>query len=974
MVFIGFFFVTPAFFIYLGSRHLQTMYEANALAEIGAEISESFITAKTFEVDPACFWSQTFFNIKNEIEQSSDAEKTAAKWRNVYNKSFEYVIWDSEAANPAFSSDFISRDYDWGRLWELVFFICSIKTKDSMNSIGTQPKISPDSWRFFQSFFGPHISLYKIQRGMNSESRLIWGNYDQTSPLWWGFFAGDKKKRGFFRLKRESLHVKTLLKSYFSGMRHEGKPYRFGNLHSENHTPEASDLKKKMVDFVMSPDNMGQQNFQWQGDYYFPRKFADMVFYAVVSREDLLKGFLIRPVWVTVIFCFIFVPVFWQFMQLLDEEKRAFLSISRKIAFLFVYAAGLPLLILSVCAIDYLDKKQSSLIESASRQGLDCVRQFDQDFKSFMSKKDNQVDAVVDRFEKNVREQGVTYPLFQQLQQELIGKGRFSRLNQIFFVHPSGLIFDIHGQISNEKYIFTVSKPPHDMMALKMAVFADGFIKILNRQPLVGKAATELEMIFDTLFGKTPDYIFGLIIESLEDIFMYGWGTEEFPSYCTVMALDPANPLAMHFLFIIWPENMLQLEYIDEQILNANKNADAFKLVVMANSFGTYAFPESLCVDGALAAFSNKISATKGYVQGNVVIAGKRYLTGGFKGANLNFFNMMYLYPYEKIDAEMYNEVFELLTTIVVVLLLTFLSGLMLVKVFLVPIVSITAGVRAIEKRVFTYKAEYLSDDEFGALTKILNQTIADLEELNIASIVQKKLFPKPGFCPGNFSIVAKTVPLNDLGGDYYDYFKTSENGFAMLLGDVAGHGVGAALIMAMAKAGTIYLGSRLARPSECLEQLHKLIKAIKSKKQKKFMTLQYIAVDSSSGRGLYSNAGGCAPLFFRKRKNIIEEIQVAGSALGMFEKTNFTEEVLQFEPGDAIILYTDGIIEAAGRTGEVLGYEKFKEIVHASYDYDAEKFCNGIFEKYYAHLGSCPPSDDVTILIALLKPEMENG
>ena len=106
---------------------------------------------------------------------------------------------------------------------------------------------------------------------------------------------------------------------------------------------------------------------------------------------------------------------------------------------------------------------------------------------------------------------------------------------------------------------------------------------------------------------------------------------------------------------------------------------------------------------------------------------------------------------------------------------------------------------------------------------------------------------------------------MNELGGDYLDFIKISDNQFSILMGDVAGHGVGAAVIMAMAKAGILSSTSYLTSPLELITRLHQLIYSSKTKKQKKIMTFQYLFIDGNDGEGIYTNAGACLTDIFQK-------------------------------------------------------------------------------------------------------------
>jgi serine phosphatase RsbU (regulator of sigma subunit) len=257
-----------------------------------------------------------------------------------------------------------------------------------------------------------------------------------------------------------------------------------------------------------------------------------------------------------------------------------------------------------------------------------------------------------------------------------------------------------------------------------------------------------------------------------------------------------------------------------------------------------------------------------------------------------------------------------------------------------------------------------LGRDEFGSMGGIFNDVMIDLEELSVAGAIQEQLLPQQQIETGCFSLFGRSIAMGELGGDYFDHIEISNDKFSVLLGDVAGHGVGAALIMAMAKAGIIQSEDLLDQPLALLNRLHGLIYASKTKKQKKIMTFQYLCVEAQNGKATYANAGACSPIIIRKSQDSAEELTLAGAALGAFKKPNYSEITIDFAPGDAIVFYTDGIVEARNSRGEELGYDNLKILLKNCWNENAETFYNNIYQNYMKHLGDEGAQDDLTIVI----------
>jgi sigma-B regulation protein RsbU (phosphoserine phosphatase) len=288
-------------------------------------------------------------------------------------------------------------------------------------------------------------------------------------------------------------------------------------------------------------------------------------------------------------------------------------------------------------------------------------------------------------------------------------------------------------------------------------------------------------------------------------------------------------------------------------------------------------------------------------------------------------------------------------------------------KSFIKPLLILQDGALAIESRNFEHRLSGLATDEFGEVGDIFNHAMVGLQELELAKIVQESMFPKPEFNQGKFSVYGKSVTMIDVGGDYLDFFKVDDNSFSVLVGDVAGHGVGAAVIMAMAKAYILNAGDALRSPAEVLNQLHKIILATKNSKQRKIMTFQYLYVNSETGASLYGNAGACSPWLIRHSDNNIQEIKVGGSVLGAFKKAVYKEISLDLKQGDAIIFYTDGIVECKNKSGDMLGYDRLKEILLESWNENPENYYNNIYKAYIEYVGeNHEAGDDLTFVILM--------
>ena len=287
---------------------------------------------------------------------------------------------------------------------------------------------------------------------------------------------------------------------------------------------------------------------------------------------------------------------------------------------------------------------------------------------------------------------------------------------------------------------------------------------------------------------------------------------------------------------------------------------------------------------------------------------------------------------------------------------------------FIFPLNQLFKGAIAVETHQAGIQIPDLGEDEFGEIGRLFNRSIGELEELAVASIVQSRLMPEHTIDAGIFDIYGKTVSMADLGGDYFDYFSVDDDHFAVMLGDVAGHGVGASLIMAMAKAGIICCQQNHSQPVAVIRDLHRMICTTRSKTQKKVMTFQYLYLDKKSGKGKYANAGGCSPMLVNSSEASVTELTLTAPVLGGFKNARFSEINLQLQKNEALVFYTDGIIESKNPAGNELGYENFKTMLLQSWNNNASDFYKNIFRAYLKWIDSAPPQDDMTLIVVVNK------
>ena len=249
---------------------------------------------------------------------------------------------------------------------------------------------------------------------------------------------------------------------------------------------------------------------------------------------------------------------------------------------------------------------------------------------------------------------------------------------------------------------------------------------------------------------------------------------------------------------------------------------------------------------------------------------------------------------------------------------------------------------------------------------RMLELRVAEhLAELRLASKIQHDLLPESSpFIPG-YDIAGKTIPARMVGGDYFDFIPVGQSRWAICLGDVSGKGLPASLLMANLQATIRGQTSVHDSPSGCLNRSNTLL--CRSTGRNKFVTFFYCILDARQHRLHYSNAGHDPPLFFPRWDSGPQptvRLEAGGTVLGVLEDTSYEEEVILLNPGDLLLLYSDGITEANGDAEEEFGEPRLISVAREHRGDSAVELVERILGSVGAHTGDRPQYDDMTLVV----------
>lgn len=245
-------------------------------------------------------------------------------------------------------------------------------------------------------------------------------------------------------------------------------------------------------------------------------------------------------------------------------------------------------------------------------------------------------------------------------------------------------------------------------------------------------------------------------------------------------------------------------------------------------------------------------------------------------------------------------------------------------------------------------------------------------EELELARHVQSDLLPSRNPLSSNLDFAAECLPAWQVGGDLYDVFEPERGRVALVLGDVSGKGLPAALLMALIHGAvrTNDWTSSSSNHEESTERLNRLL--CEKTGQERFASLFWCYFDVEKAVLRYINAGHLPPLLIRRNDGAAFEVLrlgEGGMVLGVQPGTRYRQSECVAQAGDLLVIFSDGIPEAANAQEEEFGEERLLHVIEENWEKSSGEICDAILARIRSFLGRQWPQDDQTLMVARLQP-----
>jgi sigma-B regulation protein RsbU (phosphoserine phosphatase) len=245
--------------------------------------------------------------------------------------------------------------------------------------------------------------------------------------------------------------------------------------------------------------------------------------------------------------------------------------------------------------------------------------------------------------------------------------------------------------------------------------------------------------------------------------------------------------------------------------------------------------------------------------------------------------------------------------------------------------------------------------------------------ELEFASRIQRSMLPQSAPTPvveGQLELVGRMEPAEEVGGDFYDYFELPEGKLALVIGDVSGKGMPAALYMAMTR--TLLRAGALngTNPADTIRHVNDIL--CEENRSNMFVTACYGELDLVSGQFEYCNAGHNLPCVVEADGSTSELPAIGGMVLGVRRDLQFDSATRELNPGDAIVMYTDGVTEAMDANRQLFGEDRLMALLRERAAEPLGDIVTGLYNTIGAFAAGTRQHDDITVLAMRLLPRAD--
>jgi serine phosphatase RsbU (regulator of sigma subunit) len=287
------------------------------------------------------------------------------------------------------------------------------------------------------------------------------------------------------------------------------------------------------------------------------------------------------------------------------------------------------------------------------------------------------------------------------------------------------------------------------------------------------------------------------------------------------------------------------------------------------------------------------------------------------------------------------------------------------------PVQRLTESTQEVAKGNWDISIDYKAKDEIGTLARSFEKMVRSLREnarmwheFNVARDMQAEMLPKSQPEIEGLQIFAKSTPAKEVGGDFYDFLNFDSNKIGIVVGDVSGHSVSAAMVMTAAMGAMRFAAEDYDKTDEVLNLVNtRLNKDIQTNM---FVALFYGILDVTKRQLHYTNAGQTMPFLWRAGEvSFLPQAEDSDRfPLGIVKSSVYEQLTLDLQSGDILIFYTDGVVEVMNGSYETFGFDRLSDSIRKLASLPPDEMVERLLADTKGYCGNCEFHDDITVVV----------
>ena len=893
---------------------------------------------------------KNFIMADRSSQPQKQLENRIKAFKKLFKERISFVVYDSDGAINQHLTAEKRFQYVLKSMFEVIVLLRQYFVSDPFADPASFDKVNKRI-NLLRGYFGPYLlpaHLFAPLRSGYLGSCLTVSDESARKLLW--FYPGDNFSLACFidaRLQYNQIGPRMIVQHFNRGSEHAKLAYVKTRSYENFGLPHDRGLTSQLLIEVRNFESYAVSKRQSSDFLVNIRQVShDLIILSYLNKSSIVAPEQRAMALLLSLVKWLFVGSF--IFYCLSLRYQGFgLSVQQKMLLLFVFANGLPFLMLVSTGYEYFNEKKNELINAAHQESLQILREFDQRFPEVSNALAHRMNRFVDERNQLYGKEKWPEPEIEKLHELLL---EIDPQEAALFTAGGTRLFYIANSSDRAERLVT-------SMLMRALVF-------FNRHKV------EETVKRDSMLAKmsSDDLMLHYFLSMLNRFSMLGAGSSERYTYLK-FAGDQRNADIWGIIGVSWDRTRFLQSFAPGRLENIRESVLPRFLAVMDKKSERVFALQSLETP-VTRRLMRQTSSRKMVTEQDVVIDGRRYLFTSILGNELSEGILVAFYPQQVIE----THIQRLKIAIALVILLVFAVLMQVVRLFsrrlIVPVESLAEGIGHIRASNFKFRVDFQSEDELGQLIKVFNQTMNDLQDLALGTSVQVSLLPAEKYQRGNVRLFARSLFMSKMGGDYYDYFDLPENRLGIFFGDVAGHGIPAAMIMSMAKAVISSMQNDFAGPADLLGRTNHILLKLKERNWRRMMTAQAISLNCASGEFVIASAGHCYPYIVGKNGSSAIPIEINGMPLGSASKKPHSENRGSIAGQETLVLYTDGVVEAVNAQGEMFGYQRFAALLQSAWADDLEEYWQNIMSGYNSW--AVNQDDDLTFMMIRFSGEVQ--